>query len=99
MTEPPKTTITLGNIDLEGIDDLVERGVYSNRADFIRTSIDSQLDKHESNPPQAATQKNIVFGILIYDENTLMNYQKQGTMLDKNHPYGWYIEYIRSDNG
>ncbi len=43
-----KITINLGAIDLGHIDLLVEQGFYSNRTDFIRTSIRNQLTTHTS---------------------------------------------------
>lgn len=43
-----KITINLGAIDLGHIDLLVEQGYYSNRTDFIRTSIRNQLTAHTS---------------------------------------------------
>lgn len=57
MTKPQKNTINLGAVDLEEIDELIEQGFFSNRADFIRTSIQSQLYKHENNPQLTVTRK------------------------------------------
>ncbi|RVT84349.1 CopG family transcriptional regulator [Rhodobacteraceae bacterium CCMM004] len=44
--ETEKVTINLGPIDLGRIDLLVREGFYSNRTDFIRTAIRSQLGTH-----------------------------------------------------
>ena len=41
-----KITINLGYVDLGHIDLLVREGFYSNRSDFIRTAIRTQLDRH-----------------------------------------------------
>ncbi|EKE44584.1 hypothetical protein OCGS_1422 [Oceaniovalibus guishaninsula JLT2003] len=41
--ESEKITVNLGPVDLGRIDLLVEEGFYSNRTDFIRTAIRSQL--------------------------------------------------------
>jgi Arc/MetJ-type ribon-helix-helix transcriptional regulator len=41
-----KITINLGYVDLGHIDLMVAEGFYSNRTDFIRTAIRSQLDRH-----------------------------------------------------
>ena len=41
-----KVTINLGYVDLGHIDLMVREGFYSNRTDFIRTAIRSQLEKH-----------------------------------------------------
>lgn len=42
--ETEKLTINLGVVELAQIDVLVEQGIYSNRSDFIRTSIRNQLE-------------------------------------------------------
>lgn len=44
--ETEKLTINLGVVELAQIDVLVEQGIYSNRSDFIRTSIRKQLEVH-----------------------------------------------------
>lgn len=53
MTDTEKITINLGAIDLGKVDLLVEQGHYSNRTDFIRSAIHSQLDKHVVEVQQA----------------------------------------------
>jgi len=42
--ETEKLTINLGIVELAQIDVLVEKGMYSNRSDFIRTSIRNYLE-------------------------------------------------------
>ncbi len=44
--ETEKITINIGAIDLGHIDLLVEQGFYTNRTDFIRTAIRSQMTVH-----------------------------------------------------
>lgn len=46
LPDTEKITINLGYVDLGRIDLLVQEGFYSNRSDFIRTAIRSQLDSH-----------------------------------------------------
>ena len=41
-----KITINLGYVDLGQIDLMVQAGFYSNRTDFIRSAIRSQLERH-----------------------------------------------------
>lgn len=82
MAETEKITINLGVVDLGKIDLLVEQGFYTNRTDFIRTSIRGQLDKHDHNLQQTINRKNFVVGILLYDASDLIKRQKQGTILD-----------------
>ena len=82
MAETEKITINLGVVDLGKIDLLVEQGFYTNRTDFIRTSIRGQLDKHEENLQQAITHKNFILGILIYDADYLIKKQNQGQTIE-----------------
>jgi len=44
--ETEKITVNLGFVDLGRIDLLVEEGFYTNRTDFIRTAIRTQLAGH-----------------------------------------------------
>jgi len=46
--ETEKLTINLGIVELAQIDVLVEQGIFSNRSDFIRTSIRKQLENHQN---------------------------------------------------
>jgi Arc/MetJ-type ribon-helix-helix transcriptional regulator len=41
-----KITVNLGYVDLGHVDLMVQEGFYSNRADFIRTAIRNQLERH-----------------------------------------------------
>lgn len=44
--ETEKLTVNLGVVELAQIDVLVEQGIYSNRSDFIRTSIRKNLETY-----------------------------------------------------
>jgi Arc/MetJ-type ribon-helix-helix transcriptional regulator len=46
MPDTEKIPINMSAVDLGKVDLLVQEGLYSNRTDFIRTAIRSQLDKH-----------------------------------------------------
>lgn len=46
--ETEKITINLGMVELGKIDLLVEQGIFSNRSDFIRTAIRTQLAGYET---------------------------------------------------
>jgi Arc/MetJ-type ribon-helix-helix transcriptional regulator len=46
VAESEKITINMGFVDLGQIDLLVDEGFYSNRTDFIRTAVRSQLERH-----------------------------------------------------
>ena len=53
--ETEKITINLGVVELAQIDVLVEQGIFSNRSDFIRTSIRKNLEAHEDKIERAIT--------------------------------------------
>lgn len=67
MPETEKITINVGAVDLGKIDLLVEQGHYSNRTDFIRTAIRSQLEKHVIEVQQSVTRHS--FGVGAFNHN------------------------------
>ncbi len=67
MPETEKITINMSAVDLGKIDLLVQEGLFSNRTDFIRTAIRSQLDKHNLEIQQSVTRHSYVIGVLVYD--------------------------------
>lgn len=71
MSDTEKITINIGSVDLGKIDLLVQEGLYSNRADFIRTAIRGQLDKHEDIVKQSTVRRSMVVGVLIYSASDL----------------------------
>ncbi len=71
MSDSEKITINMGPVDLGKIDLLVEQGHYSNRTDFIRTAIRSQLDKHTPEVQHAVTTNSFAVGVLSYDRSHL----------------------------
>jgi len=68
MPDTEKITINLSAVDLGKIDLLVQEGLYSNRTDFTRTAIRSQLEKHTLEIQQSVTRHSSVVGALIYDK-------------------------------
>lgn len=61
--ESEKITINMGFVDLGNVDLLVAEAFYSNRTDFIRTAIRSQLAAHAEVLRQAASRKMLVLGL------------------------------------
>ena len=76
-----KITINLGVVDLGQIDLLVQEGFYSNRTDFIRTSIRNQLAPHAEVVKQAITRKTMVLGLQRYSRQDLEALRKAGQKL------------------
>jgi Arc/MetJ-type ribon-helix-helix transcriptional regulator len=60
-----KITINLGAVDLGKIDLLVQEGHYSNRTDFIRTSIRAQMEKHALEVQQLVSRH--CYGVGFFD--------------------------------
>lgn len=78
MSETEKITINIGAVDLGKIDLLVEQGHYSNRTDFIRSAIRSQLEKHVIEVQQAVTRQSFGIGLFLHDLSDFEKYQANG---------------------
>jgi Arc/MetJ-type ribon-helix-helix transcriptional regulator len=64
--ETEKITVNLGHVDLGRIDLLVQEGFYSNRADFIRTAIRSQLVEHGDVVTRSIERHSLELGLSDY---------------------------------
>lgn len=71
MPEPEKLTINLSVVDLGHIDLLVDEGHYTNRSDFIRAAIRTQLSLHTDALKQAIVRKSMAIGVLRYNRRDL----------------------------
>lgn len=78
MAETEKITINMSAVDLGKIDLMVQEGLYSNRTDFIRTAIRSQLEKHNFEIQQSITRNSYVIGVLTYDRGDLEQKKAKG---------------------
>lgn len=78
MAETEKITINMSAVDLGKIDLMVQEGSYSNRTDFIRTAIRSQLEKHTFEIQQTITRNSYVIGVLTYDQDDLEQKKVKG---------------------
>lgn len=67
MPDTEKITVNLPAVDLGKIDLLVQEGLYSNRTDFIRTAIRSQLEKHSFEIQQTVMRHSFVIGVISYN--------------------------------
>jgi Arc/MetJ-type ribon-helix-helix transcriptional regulator len=81
MPDTEKITINMSAVDLGKIDLLVQEGLYSNRTDFIRTAIRSQLEKHTFEIQQSVTRHSFVIGVLSYDRSDLEKRKAKGEKL------------------
>jgi Arc/MetJ-type ribon-helix-helix transcriptional regulator len=67
MADTENITINMNAVELGKIDLLVEQGHYSNRTDFIRSAIRSQLEKHAVEVQQTVVRSSYAVGVFIYD--------------------------------
>jgi Arc/MetJ-type ribon-helix-helix transcriptional regulator len=77
-----KITINLGVIDLGQIDLLAREGFYSNRTDFIRTAIRSQLAAHADVVKQTVARRTLVLGLQHYSKSDLQAARDAGQKLE-----------------
>ena len=81
MPDTEKITINMSAVDLGKIDLLVQEGLYSNRTDFIRSAIRSQLDKHTLEIQQSIARHSYTIGVLSYDRSDLEKRKRKGEKL------------------
>ena len=82
MAESEKITINMNVVDLGKVDLLVEQGFYSNRTDFIRTAIRSQLDTHAEEVKDIVIRKSYVVGVVRYGRKELEELRNSRTKID-----------------
>ena len=80
-SDSEKITINLGYVDLGHVDLLVDEGFYSNRTDFIRTAIRSQLDRHNDAVKQSVARRQLDLGLRRYSRLDLEKLRKAGEQL------------------
>lgn len=73
MAETEKITINMNVVDLGKVDLLVEQGFYSNRTDFIKTSIRNQLSTHSEVVDQMIVSKSYLIGVMHLNREELEN--------------------------
>jgi Arc/MetJ-type ribon-helix-helix transcriptional regulator len=64
VSKTEKVTINMSVVDLGKVDLLVAEGFYSNRTDFIRAAIRSQLGRHDVELRQAVTRNTLAMGLI-----------------------------------
>jgi Arc/MetJ-type ribon-helix-helix transcriptional regulator len=76
-----KITINLGFVDLGRVDLLVRDGFYSNRTDFIRSAIRSQLAAHADQVSQSVARHTLELGLRDFSRFDLEAAKKAGEQL------------------
>lgn len=82
VAESEKITINMNVVDLGKVDLLVDQGFYSNRTDFIRTSIRHQLETHSEEVKEIVVRKSYVVGVVKYGRKELEKLRDSGAMID-----------------
>ena len=82
MSETEKITINMGPVDLGQIDLLVREGFYSNRTDFIRTAIRTQLATHADVVRDTVARRTMVLGLQHFTRDDLEAVRAAGERLD-----------------
>ena len=81
VVDSEKLTINMGFVDLGHIDLLVREGFYSNRSDFIRTAIRTQLDRHTDAVKQSVARRQLDLGLRHYSRLDLEAIRAAGELL------------------
>lgn len=81
MADTEKITINMSAVDLGKMDLLVQEGLYSNRTDFIRTAIRSQIEKHNLEVQQSIIRNSYGIGVFIYNREDLERRKANGEKL------------------
>lgn len=84
LEKTEKITINLGLVDLGQIDLLVQEGFYSNRTDFIRTAIRTQLATHAEVVKHTVARKTLQLGIQHYTRSDLEAIRADGKTVQIN---------------
>lgn len=79
--ETEKITINLGYVDLGRIDLLVQEGFYSNRSDFIRMAIRSQIDSHRDVVSRSIERHMMELGLRDFSRAELEAVRQAGEVL------------------
>ena len=76
-----KITINLGLVDIGQIDLLIQEGFYTNRTDFIRTAIRTQLAARAEALDQTAARRTLTLGSCHYTRRDLEQIRDTGQMI------------------
>jgi len=93
--EQEKVTINMSVVDLGKVDYLVEQGFYTNRSEFVRSAVRSQLKQHDaivsdeslrgkmvSLSTESTELRNVwAIGIFLLDEALVKRHLESGTKL------------------
>jgi Arc/MetJ-type ribon-helix-helix transcriptional regulator len=76
-----KITINVGLVDIGQIDLLIQEGFYTNRTDFIRAAIRTQLATRAGALDQSAARRTLTLGSCYYTRSDLEQIRDTGQMI------------------
>jgi Arc/MetJ-type ribon-helix-helix transcriptional regulator len=79
--ETEKITLNVGYVDLGRIDLLVEEGFYTNRADFLRAAIRTQLGSHAAEMGRLIERRTLDIGLRDFSRADLEAARAAGEVL------------------
>ena len=82
MAETEKITFNMNVVDLGKVDLLVEQGFYSNRTDFIKTAIRTQLVTYSNVVEPLIKEKSFAIGVSYFNKSLLEEVHSQNILLD-----------------
>ena len=82
MSESEKLTLNVSAVDLGKMDLLVQEGLYSNRAEFLRSAVRSQIEKHRLELEQSVTRNSYAIGLTGYGRKELEALRSRGESLE-----------------
>ena len=81
LPDSEKITVNLGFVDLGRMDLLVRDGFYGNRADFIRTAVRNQIERHDEAVRRSTDRRRLQLGLTHYTAKDLEAARDAGTPL------------------
>lgn len=81
-SDSEKITVNLGPVDLGHVDLLVQDGFYANRADFIRTAIRNQIERHAEATRHSVARRGLDLGLRQLGRAELEAARDSGRPLD-----------------
>jgi Arc/MetJ-type ribon-helix-helix transcriptional regulator len=76
-----KITVNLGFVDLGRMDLLIREGFFGNRADFLRTAVRNQLERHEEALRQSTARRRLRLGLSHFTSDDLKAARDAGAPL------------------
>ncbi|MBC8060832.1 MAG: CopG family transcriptional regulator [Clostridiaceae bacterium] len=89
-----KLNVNINIVDLDKIEMLVQKGIYTNKTDFVIKAINNELLKNESfiNNTIEKYEHSLTIGIFIYDLKQLLQLKKENKKINIKVLGGLFIQ-------